>query len=279
MRLGAYRFAGVTEQMSSSMRKLLKPALFATGLVRPAYRLHEWLSSLKPTPPPASTDGPPLPPPYLMQIIIGYSDAAVFLETGQQAAAAFAGLFREAGHDLANCQRILDFGCGCGRLARHMPSHTAANLYGVDYNARLIAWCRRNLPGIYARNKLTPPLNLPDNHFDAIYALSVFTHLRQRTQEQWLQELERVLRPGGMALITFHDEHHARATPAVRERLQHEGMVIENDALEGSNLIGAFQSWESARRMFANRFDIVIERPSNLNAFGQAAVVLRKRPA
>lgn len=259
------------------MRNLLKPALFATGLIGPAYRLHEWINSWKPAPP-VTAAGPPLPPPYLMQIIIGYSDPEVFLRTGEQAAANFATLFQEAGHDLAACERILDFGCGCGRIARHMPAYTTAKLYGVDYNARLIAWCRQNLPGIYSRNRLAPPLNLPTGHFDALYALSVFTHLRRRTQEQWLEEFERVLRPGGMALVTFHDEHHERASPAIRERLKTEGLVIENDALEGSNLIGTFQSWEDARKMFSHHFDIVLERASNLNAFGQAAVLLRKRP-
>ncbi|MEO0675772.1 MAG: class I SAM-dependent methyltransferase, partial [Pseudomonadota bacterium] len=44
------------------------------------------------------------------------------------------GAFHEA-------ERLLDLGCGCGRIIRHMPGHSKAALYGVDYNSRLVRWC------------------------------------------------------------------------------------------------------------------------------------------
>ena len=48
------------------------------------------------------------------------------------------------------------------------------------------------------------PLAMPADHFDFIYAISVFTHLREDYQDAWLEELARVARPDGIVLLTVH---------------------------------------------------------------------------
>jgi ubiquinone/menaquinone biosynthesis C-methylase UbiE len=55
-------------------------------------------------------------------------------------------------------------------------------------------------------NGLAPPLAYEANHFDFIYALSVFTHLPESLQTAWMSELARVLKPGGYLLMTTHRE-------------------------------------------------------------------------
>jgi hypothetical protein len=57
---------------------------------------------------------------------------------------------------------ILAWGCGPGRIIRHMPDlfDESGQCHGTDYNFRSIAWCRENLPGIqFAINDLKPPLH------------------------------------------------------------------------------------------------------------------------
>lgn len=258
-----------------SWRSALKAALVKTGLAGPAFRLREWMQARDAKPEP-SPDGLPVPPPYLIQVIVGYTNVQWYADSGAMVATEFTALFDEAGIDFANAERVLDFGCGAGRVARQMPRHTRAQLFGVDINPALVGWCAQNLTGTFTRNRLLPPLDFPDAHFDAIYALSVFTHLRRETQDEWLAELHRVLKPGGAALITFHDEFQPKR-PDVAEKLASQPFRVENDTLEGSNLMATFQTWAETRTRFSRLFDIAAERRSADAPFQQAAAVLRKR--
>src|SRR5690348_2953658 len=161
---------------SGSGRKAIKSALVKTGLAGPLFRLVEWIKSRSVKPGP-SPDGLPLPPPYLIQMVVGYADPRGFCASGKEAAREFEELFTGSGFDFRNAKRVLDFGCGAGRIVRQMPLLTNAELFGVDYNPRLARWCAENLKGTFSRNRLRPPLDFEAGLFDALYALSVFTHL------------------------------------------------------------------------------------------------------
>lgn len=102
--------------------------------------------------------------------------------------------------------RILDFGCSSGRLLRHLHVQARpSSLIGVDVNVPAVAWARLHLPFTIAQGTFIPTLPLADASIDVAYAGSVFTHIDE-TEETWLCELRRVLRPGGTALISFHPE-------------------------------------------------------------------------
>ncbi len=83
--------------------------------------------------------------------------------------------------------RICEWGCGPARTIRHLAGELADRtpvLFGTDYNSETIAWCRRNIAGVtFEVNGLEPPLPFPAAWFDAVYALSVFTHLDARGWE------------------------------------------------------------------------------------------------
>ncbi|WP_266160304.1 class I SAM-dependent methyltransferase [Dyella silvatica] len=102
--------------------------------------------------------------------------------------------------------RVLDWGCGWGRLARvFLQQEKFTELWGADIDEDNLAWARENIAAnSFVQVPLYPPTTLPSNHFDLIYALSVMTHLTHDAQEQWLSEIRRVLRPGGCAILTFH---------------------------------------------------------------------------
>lgn len=101
--------------------------------------------------------------------------------------------------------RILDFGCGSGKVMRHfLPEAGGCELWGCDIDERSIAWINRELsPPLRAFvNGEAPPLEMRDASFDLVWSVSVFTHLTDHWAG-WLAELHRVLAPGGLAIISF----------------------------------------------------------------------------
>lgn len=98
----------------------------------------------------------------------------------------------------------LDFGCGSGRVARHLGAIDAITLTGVDVDRRAVSWCMQHLRGDFRVIAPDPPLPFADGSFDVICAVSVFTHLDEAAQLRWLAELRRVLREGGMLVASTH---------------------------------------------------------------------------
>lgn len=148
----------------------------------------------------------PLPPAPLRWRVHGTPDLASFLQTGDRCAKDIDSALRHAGRNLEEFWRILDFGCGCGRLL--MPVRRLAPLagyHGCDLDVEAIEWDSRNLPyAAFAVNRQEPPLDFPSNSFDLVYAISVFTHLDEGSQFRWLEELQRIIRPSGILLVTVH---------------------------------------------------------------------------
>lgn len=99
-------------------------------------------------------------------------------------------------------EAVLDWGCGAGRLARYLPA-LWPRLTGVDIDADNVATCERLMPAArFLPVPLRPPTPLADASFDLVIGLSVLTHLGQAMQDAWLSELRRVMRPGGLALLS-----------------------------------------------------------------------------
>ena len=152
------------------------------------------------------------------------------------------------GRELASFERILDFGCGPGRVMRHLgPLAQSSQLHGVDVDPDSIAWCAEHIPfATFAVGPHEPPLPYAEGQFDLVYNHSVFTHIDERRQDLWLAELARVLAPGGIALLTVHSTrqwnqalgYFAEAgedIDAYRGQLGRDGiMFISDDAYVGS---------------------------------------------
>jgi SAM-dependent methyltransferase len=124
---------------------------------------------------------------------------------------------------------ILDFGCGPGRiLSRLARREPAWRFFGCDIDHEAIEWAKRSLGGV-ARFEATdphPPLPYPAESFDAVYAISVFTHLDEALQLAWLAELGRILRPGGALVATTHGPATFAACDAQERReLDRKGFV------------------------------------------------------
>jgi hypothetical protein len=108
--------------------------------------------------------------------------------------------------------------------------------------------------------------------------VSVFTHLRPETQREWLAELRRVTRPGGVILITFHDKDQKTLPEGANSALADAGIHVANDHVQGSNLMATFQTREHARRTFGEQLEVVGIIPSTETPV-QQAVAITRRPA
>ena len=115
------------------------------------------------------------------------------------------------GRRLDEFERILDFGCGPGRILRHMGAVAeSCQLHGVDIDSEMVEWCAENIPfATFVTGPHDPPLPYDEASFDLIFNHSVFTHMDERRQDQWLAELKRILVPGGLALLTVHSPRQA----------------------------------------------------------------------
>ena len=148
---------------------------------------------------------PPFPPPELVFRVSASADLEEFDRIGLASREAVDRSLPE-GWDWSG-KRMLDFGCGAGRMLRHyLPEAAAgAEIEGCDQHPESVAWMRDNLspPLVVFPNGEHPPLPVEDGRYDLVVAVSVFTHI-VRGWSEWLLELHRVLRPGGLLLATFH---------------------------------------------------------------------------
>lgn len=146
---------------------------------------------------------PPLPPPALRGRVSWTTSRKEFRRVGSQGAADVEAAFSRARRTGEDYRRWLDFGCGCGRLSRHLATgDRARRLTGVDVDVPAVAWAAHQLRGRFFPIGETPPMALPPASFDVAVAVSVFTHLPENAQRQWREELHRVLRPGGLLIAT-----------------------------------------------------------------------------
>lgn len=147
-----------------------------------------------------------LPPPMLRYRVAEDMSAGTFLQVGADSADNLIKLFEIARCPLSSCKQVLDFGCGCGRTLRWLaPIFPTVQFWGTDVDREAVEWNTRNiLPGRFRTNGEWPPLPFDDREFDAIYAVSVFSHLDEEHQRAWARELSRVIRPGGATVLTLH---------------------------------------------------------------------------
>ena len=108
-----------------------------------------------------------------------------------------------SGETPVDALRILDFGCGVGRVVLPMYYNLKKPDQCVDVDPAVIAYLNQVVPEANPEvSSFEPPLNFPDCEFDVVYAVSVWTHLPPESAHLWLLEMRRILRPGGIALLT-----------------------------------------------------------------------------
>ncbi len=177
----------------------------------------------------------PLVPPRVLNEAVGGFD---FRQVGSH----LASLAIEHGR-LSRSGRILDIGCGAGRLAVPLTTYLTTGEYvGFDISRPAISWCSRAItprhPRFWFRH-----VDIANSHYnprggvdpdafvfpcadasvDVAFAASLFTHLLPVTAEHYLAETARVLKPGGRAVLSFYlfDQALAPRLPTLWPRFTH----------------------------------------------------------
>ncbi len=133
------------------------------------------------------------------------SDMLYHLVGGFAVARAFTHYAERHGKPFEAAERIMDFGCGTSRVLRYMVEFVdGPEFYGSEVFRESVEWGRTAFPEvIYIHQDSSPPLQLDSSFFDIIYAFSIFSHLSEEAHCLWLNELHRLLRPGGLLLLTI----------------------------------------------------------------------------
>lgn len=98
---------------------------------------------------------------------------------------------------------ILDFGCGYGRCLGELLEEGYSNLIGLDFSPAMIAAARERFPEITFEEVQSTTIPLPDASVDGALLFSVLTCVpTDEGQRAILQELHRVLTPGGLLYIS-----------------------------------------------------------------------------
>jgi SAM-dependent methyltransferase len=147
--------------------------------------------------------------------------------------------------------RVLDVGCGVGRLARPLAGYLSIDgaYAGFDINAGAIAWCERryrhypNFRFVHAdvRNARYNPAGVgdavsyafpfEDGAFDVVVLMSVLTHLTADEALHYLGQVRRVLAPGGLMLATVFVLDPEAPAPALAFGPPSGGMAVVDPAV------------------------------------------------
>jgi len=133
--------------------------------------------------------------------------------------------------------RVLEIGCGVGRLAYELAAYLDDGTYtGFDISPKAIGWLNEHyaprLPNfrfdlVDARNARYRPrgadaetVRFPyaDGQFDVVVAFAVFMHMQLPEIRRYCEEIARVLAPDGFAAVTFRSVHEGEALPRTRDR-------------------------------------------------------------
>lgn len=157
---------------------------------------------------------------------------------------------------------VLDVGCGIGRAAVPLTQYLSKNgkYEGFDVVKKGIDWCRKNISKDFSNfnfqhislnndlynltNQKAENFKFPyeDNSFDTVFLFSVFTHMQPKEVQNYLNEINRVLKTDGKCLSTFflydsqNEEYISKENKGFCFPYQKENYRLMNEKVPSANI-------------------------------------------
>ena len=147
---------------------------------------------------------------------------------------------------------VLDVGCGHGHIHPYLlQSDVALKLRGVDVASTVVEEARQMNPAVEYKSYEGERLPYPDDSFDFAYTIAVMHHVPPTQWPAFLQEMKRVVRPGGAIAIFEHNPINPLTQWIVRTcPIDENAVLLSNRTL--SKLVAAanFSAVESSYILF-----------------------------
>ncbi len=113
-------------------------------------------------------------------------------------------------HDDIVGKRVLELGCGAGRLATYLRPHTE-HFVGLDFSPHMVEFCRQNVEGPrFLQGDMRDLTAFADGSFDTVFAVyNLFDAVSHEDRLRVLAEVRRVLAPGGLLIFNSHNRNYA----------------------------------------------------------------------
>lgn len=116
--------------------------------------------------------------------------------------------------------RVLEIGCGAGRMAAPLVNYLEGSYVGIDISERAIRYCEQTIKhprfsflhadlfnqsyNTNGRSAAGYTFPFADGSFDFIFLTSVFTHLLREEVSNYMSEIGRLLKSGGISFSTWY---------------------------------------------------------------------------
>jgi SAM-dependent methyltransferase len=163
---------------------------------------------------------------------------------------------------------VLEWGCGVSRIIRHLPELLpSSKFFGADINAEMIKWNKQFIPVInFDLINYYPPTQYMPNTFEYIYAISVFTHIEDTQQENWLKEAHRILATNGIFLFTTHGKKYfTHLDNTENKALQANGVFTKSYKQKGHRMMTTYNHPKVFTQLIQKYFDVLEYHDGNIN--------------
>lgn len=156
----------------------------------------------------------------------------------------------------SNTMKMLDFGCGDGNSVRYMREYFPnSKLYGTDVSTLSIDEAEaKNIPGAQFKPYDGQTLPFENNSFDLIFTSMVFHHINFDLHQGVLNEIFRILRPGGRFYIFEHNPLNPVTRKIVREcEFDHDAVLLPHRYTQTLLKQGGFSEQQTRFTLFLPR--------------------------
>lgn len=209
-----------------------------------------------------------------------YNPVRDYLSDGWRTLSELMLLLEAVDQPLSKTDHMLEFACGYGRFTRHLAKILPGRVTCSDVLPDAVDFARQQfgVQGFYS--DMQPERVQFPQRYDLVFVLSLFTHLPVEAWQAWLQTLAGAVKPGGLLLLSFHNE---QAAAEFGVAFDDSGIFFqpssESRTLEGSQ----YGTTLTTRAVVEREIETALARPITLygeRAFwvGQDAVLVRIEP-